>query len=188
LQAELRREPYRGLVFVTPYTPDVYVGNHYDDLPGYADWVAGVIVPRARAELPVLTTREATGVDGVSMGGFVALMVGLQHPETFGVVGALLPAVRTTGSAVVAAYGSSSPSPSSSPPPGRPAQQIRLVTSDGDYLRADIERLSREMHAHGIAHELVELIGGHDYEFSRGTGGIEMLMFHDRVQRGEPAP
>jgi iron(III)-salmochelin esterase len=27
--------------------------------------------------------------------------------------------------------------------------------------------------------------GGHDYTFNRGPGGIEMLLWHDRVLRGE---
>jgi hypothetical protein len=32
------------------------------------------------------------------------------------------------------------------------------------------------------------VLGPHDYDFNRGPGGIEMLLFHDRVLRGEPPP
>jgi hypothetical protein len=32
----------------------------------------------------------------------------------------------------------------------------------------------------------VTVPGPHDYEFNRGPGAYEMLMFHDRVLRGQP--
>ena len=179
LQRELRRAPYRGLVIVMPYTPDFLSGGRMDSFRAYDAWVANVLVPRARRELPVLSTRESTGVDGVSMGGFVSLLVGFAHPDVFGVVGALLPAVRGASGTVMNAYGRSA---------DRPHQAIRIVTSDRDYLRADITHLSSVLHTRGIGHEFRQLGGGHDYEFSRGPGGIEMLLWHDRAQRGEPCP
>ena len=43
------------------------------------------------------------------------------------------------------------------------------------------------LNAEHVAHEFVVVAGPHDYAFNRGPGGIEMLLWHDRVLRGEPA-
>jgi len=179
LNRDLARRAYRGLVVLAPFTPDVR-----DDLGGAAHasferWVLDVLVPRARRELPVLPSREATGIDGVSLGGLHALWTGLAHPETFGAVGALQPAVRDRQEPVLARFSAS---------PTRPAQRIRIVTSTADSLRADVETLDTAMSSRGIAHEFRRVEGPHDYVFNRGAGGVEMLLFHDRALRGESAP
>jgi enterochelin esterase-like enzyme len=179
LRAELRRVPYRGLVVVAPYTPDVLRDVGGVAHQAYERWVVEALVPRARAMLPVLATREATGIDGVSLGGLHALWIGLAHPETFGAVGALQPAVRGRQDLVAARY---------APAATRPAQRVRLVTSDRDVLRDDVQALSDTFRARGIAHELRVVVGPHDYVFNRGPGGIEMLLFHDRALRGEASP
>jgi enterochelin esterase-like enzyme len=103
----------------------------------------------------------------------------LAHPETFGVVGALQPAVRTRHASVLARYVSSSQ---------RPSQRIRLVTSLGDSLRADVTELDAAMSRARIAHEFKILQGPHDYVFNRGPGAVEMLLFHDRALRGLTPP
>jgi len=38
----------------------------------------------------------------------------------------------------------------------------------------------------GVDNELAVIPGPHDYEFNRGPGVYEMLVFHDRALRGEP--
>ena len=43
------------------------------------------------------------------------------------------------------------------------------------------------LRARGVAHDVRELAGPHDYVFNRGPGGVEMLLFHDRALRGMPA-
>ena len=46
------------------------------------------LVPKVRDMFPVASQAEReVGVDGVSLGGMVALEVGLRHPEVFGVGG-----------------------------------------------------------------------------------------------------
>lgn len=180
LRRDLARQPYRGVVVVAPYTPDVLTDP--DAGPSlqsaFDDVMVNTIVPRARRELPVIATREATGIDGVSLGGLHALWIGLAHPETFGAIEALQAAVRRRQDLVADRYVASAT---------RPAQTIRLVTTDHDPLRPDVEAMSRTLTARGIAHTLLELRGPHDYIFNRGPGGVEMLLFHDRVLRGERA-
>ena len=178
LRRDLTRRPYRGAIVVTPYTPDVLDADGGDLAAAYGDWVVSTVLPRVRRELPALATREATGVDGVSLGGILALETGLRHPETFGVVGALQPAVRGRVERVMARYAAAS---------SRPAQRLRLVGSRGDRLTRDITLLHDAMSARGLDHDLRVVEGPHDYVFNRGAGGVEMLLFHDRALRGLPA-
>lgn len=178
LRADLTARPYQGVVVVAPFTPDVLDGDAGALQHDFDQWLVETLVPRARRELMVLTTREATGIDGVSLGGLHALEVGFAHPEVFGVVGTLQPAVRGRIPRVMGRYTSSAQ---------RPAQRIRLVTSHGDVFRTDVMALHDAMTTRGIAHDLRVLAGPHDYVFNRGPGGVEMLLFHDRALRGMSA-
>lgn len=167
----LGRDPWDGLVVVCPYTPDLM-----PDAPGserireYAAWVAGPLLARVRADVPQAARgREGTGIDGVSLGGMVALEVGLRHPDAFGSVGALQPAIRGREEAIAALGGNGAP------------QHLRLLTSDGDPFRAPTQRLSEMLRARRVAHDLAVVPGPHDYAFNRGPGALEMLLFHERV-------
>ncbi|MFO0625739.1 MAG: alpha/beta hydrolase-fold protein [Polyangiales bacterium] len=174
LRDDLAARPYRGLVVVSPYTPDLL--DQPERATAYARWIVDVVIPRARRELPVRAERGATGIDGVSLGGLLALEAGFAHPEVFGVVGAVQPAVRRRVPRVLARLRE-----------GADPQRVRLLTSDQDYLRPDVRALHRALDARRVAHDLVEVVGPHDYVFNRGAGGLEMLLFHDRALRGEAA-
>jgi hypothetical protein len=176
LAADLSRRPYRGVVVVCPYTPDVLPSPSL--ARAYGAWVSDVLVARARRELPVLQERTATGVDGVSLGGLLALETGFAHPEVWGVVGALQPAVQQRVERVLSRYRRSA---------SRPSQRVRLVASQGDWLTRHIGALHRALDERRIAHEYRVVDGPHDYIFNRGAGGVEMLLFHDRALRGESA-
>lgn len=178
LRRDLAARPYRGLVVVAPFTPDVLGADAGALQQAFDRWLVDDLVPRARRELPVLGERAATGIDGVSLGGLHALEVGLAHPEVFGAVGALQPAVRGRIGRVLARY---------APSPDRPPQRVRLVTSRGDVYRRDVAALAAALRARGLVHEVRVLAGPHDYVFNRGPGGVEMLLFHDRALRGLPA-
>jgi len=39
-----------------------------------------------------------------------------------------------------------------------------------------------------VAHGFALVVGTHSYQFNRGPGALEMLLFHSRVLRGQPAP
>ena len=178
LRRDLAARPYGGVIVVAPFTPDVLGPDAGALQQGFDRWVVDVLVPRARRELPVRAERAATGIDGVSLGGLHSLEIGFAHPEVFGVVGALQPAVRGRLDRVLTRY---------VPAPQRPVQRVRLVTSHGDVYRRDVDALAAALRARGIAHDVRELAGPHDYVFNRGPGGVEMLLFHDRALRGMPA-
>ncbi len=171
--AALSAAPFRGLVVLCPYLPDIDIKDPLA-LRDYGEWVTGVLLPRARRELPVLTQPAATGIDGVSLGGAVALRVGLAYPEQFAAVGTLQaaiddPQIPDLVEALRAARAR------------RPSLKLRLLTSTNDYFRRVVTATSQAMRAAGLDHEFLEVPGPHDYPFNRGPGAIEMLLWHDRL-------
>ncbi len=172
--ADLAARPYGGLVVACPHIPDLSPNG--DEIPAVARFLVEGIVPRCRSETASCATATATGIDGVSMGGALALRVGLSHPETFGAVGALQAAIalehveELTELAVAARA-------------KRPSLKLRLLTSSGDYFRDAILALSHSWTAAGVAHDFADVPGPHDYIFNRGPGSIELLTWHDRALR-----
>ena len=98
----------------------------------------------------------------------MALLVGLTEPATFGRVGLIQPAIlgRVPWAARVLSA------------PGHPAQSFRLLTSSGDAFRPVTRDLDATLTRLGLAHELLELPGPHDYAFNRGPGSVELVRFH----------
>lgn len=174
LNAELAARPMTGVFVVGVYTPDLLVDEGREQkVATYADWVANVLVPRVRDVFPVTSeTPRAVGVDGVSLGGMVALEVGVRHPEVFGAIGTMQPAIRG-GEAALAARLSEAAK--------RFPLKLRLLSSDQDPLLPVTRTLSSELRKRQVAHSLVVTPGGHDYAFNRGPGAVELLRFHDRA-------
>ncbi len=170
----LRAQPFRDLIVVTPYTRDL-MGEQpgSDAIREYADWLAGPLLEAVRREVPTAAlTRAGTGIDGVSLGGMLSLEAGLRHPEAFGAVGAIQPAIRGRVDAVA--------------PLADGTQRIRLLSSDQDPFLAPTRALSEAWTARHVAHELLVTPGRHGYAFNRGPGGVELLFFHDRALVREP--
>ena len=173
--AALAARPFGGLVVVCPYVPDVHLEDG-DAIDAYGAWLLGTLLPRVRREMPALGTAAATGIDGVSLGGAIALRVGLSHPEAFAAVGALQPAlevsdVQSWADRVIAARRQ------------HPHLALRLTTSEGDPFRGAVGKLSSVLAVAGQAHDAAVLPGPHDYPFNRGPGALTMLLWHDRVLR-----
>ena len=179
LNASLSDAPYKGLSVACPATP-VLADRSVEGVKGFARFVLEALLPRVRKETGSTADRAATGIDGVSMGGRIALFVGLTHPEIFGAVGALQPAISVEEAPLISDLARAAMA--------RASVSLRLVSSDADpflpAVRAASERLSRD----GVVHELLVVPGNHGYEFNRGPGGAEMLLWHERVQRGLRAP
>lgn len=169
----LAHVPFRRLVVACPYVPDINLGSAADQ-KAYARFLIDQLLPRVRAEAPALAAPESTGIDGVSLGGAIAMRVGLGAPETFGAVGALQPAIgdwqtnewTELAKAAVAK---------------RATLKLRLTTSEEDAYRGPVTHTSEAWRAAGIPHDFAILPGPHDYVFNRGPGVIELLTWHDRV-------
>jgi len=171
MNQELATTPWSGLVVACPYLPDLNMRRDAE-VTSYGRFIASVLLPRIARELPAVTTTSSTGIDGVSLGGAVALRVGLAAPETFGAVGALQPAIDDAAvqNLVELARAANAKHPTS----------LRITTSQDDVYRDVTHALSDAWHRAGVVHDFAELPGPHDYVFNRGPGAYEMLTWHRR--------
>jgi enterochelin esterase-like enzyme len=178
LDQELRRQPYADLIVVCPFLPDVLAEpDAVREGQALADFVVDRILPRVRARTPALAEPAATGVDGISLGGRAALLVGLSRPLAFGSVGALQAALGAGEVERFAELGAAAVRQN-------PALKLRLVTSDEDAFAAPNRALSAALSSRGARHTLLLARGAHGPDFTRGPGALEMLLFHSRVLRG----
>jgi len=171
--AALSANPFKGLVVVCPYLPDVDLRKPAP-IKDYGRYLIETVLPKVRAELPVLSTPAATGIDGVSLGGAVALRVGLGNPEVFGAVGSLQAALGEDQVAELTDLAKAARAKNA-------ALKLRLLTSSDDYFRSVITHTSTSWKTAGIDHDFANVPGPHDYPFNRGPGAIEMLLWHDHV-------
>ncbi len=179
LNASLRNKPFGGLSVACPYTPALPDRSLVGSRP-FADFVTNTLLPKVRKQLALGPAERArTGIDGVSMGGRLSLLVGLSHPEIFGGVGALQPAIGVSEAGWLAQLAAKSAS--------RGKQALRLVSSTSDPFLAAVKAFSTQLNQKGVAHQLLITPGPHDYVWNRGPGSFEMLLWHDRVLRGLPA-
>jgi hypothetical protein len=180
INASLAAQPYRGVVLACPYAPDLH-----DRSPAGAEPFGRFVVERllaaAREKAGASPSVERTGIDGVSMGGRLALWVGFGSAEAFGAVGAMQPALRVEEAANVAALARAAREKN-------PKLRIRLLSSEGDPFLAAVKAASAKMNEAGVAHDLVIVAGPHSYEFNRGPGNVELLLWQERALRGLPSP
>lgn len=176
LNRSLAQTPYRGVILVCPHAPDFQGPSREEATDRYGDWLTARLLPRV-TKLFTGRITEAVGIDGVSMGGRMALRIGLSRPRVFSAVGSLQAAIRTEDapglSRLAASYLRE-----------RPGGKLRLLTSDGDYFREAIAQAHQELTRAQIPHEHIEVAGPHNYQFNQGPGAVEMLLWHDRVLRG----
>jgi hypothetical protein len=171
--AELATRPFGGLVVVCPWLPDIHPASTAD-ISVYTRFVLDVLLPRVRRETPALAAPEATGIDGVSLGGVLALRMGFANPEAFGAVGGIQPAFGDGQSAEWTNLAQSARV-------RRPEMRLRLLTSHDDYFHDAIVGVSRAWMGAGVAHEFADVVGPHDYVFNRGPGSYELLLWNARA-------
>jgi hypothetical protein len=171
--AWLAAHPFGGLIVVCPYLPDIRPATT-GDVADYGRFLVDVLLPRVRVETPALAKPEATGLDGVSLGGVTAMRIGLSRPDVFGAVGGIQPAVQQGQDPEWTALAQAARA-------RRRDLKLRLLTSHDDYFRDPILGISRAWHLAGVDHDFAEVPGPHDYVFNRGPGSIELLLWHDRV-------
>ncbi|HYP90011.1 MAG TPA: alpha/beta hydrolase-fold protein [Polyangiaceae bacterium] len=182
LNAALAEAPYRGLVIVNSYTPDMLRGDEpFSKVPPLAKFVVDELLARARRETPAIGTAQTTGIDGISLGGRAALSIGLRYPEAFAAIGGLQPAFDTENASLVAQNALVARQKN-------PSLSFRLLTSDGDYFLGATKAISQAMKQAGVPNTLVVVRGPHDYPFNRGPAVYELLVHHDRVLRGLSPP
>ncbi|MFI5301440.1 MAG: alpha/beta hydrolase, partial [Polyangiales bacterium] len=143
LDRQLTRAPLAGVVVACPSIPSGLAGAAYKD---YATFLAEQLLPKLRAEAPVLGTARSTGIDGVSLGGITSLRIAMMRPDLFGAVAAMQPAILDDPpeghirDPIVAHLG------------GRP---LRLLTTDDDVYRSSVVATSEWLRTRNVAHELL---------------------------------
>jgi hypothetical protein len=174
----LGHAPYAGLVVACPYTPDVLGREEpFSQAPLLANFLIDVLLRKLRSDTPAIATPEATGIDGVSLGGRCAIAVGLHRPEEFGAVAGVQAAFDPENTSDFVARAERALAKN-------PRLRLRLLTSSEDYYLPVMRRFHAALDRKGIRHDFLVVPGPHDYAFNRGPGSIEMLIFHDRVLRG----
>jgi hypothetical protein len=182
INASLEQRPFRGLVVACPWVPDLLSDKDKGSLDAalsFGNFVVDQLLPRALAETPAKTDPPAVGIDGVSLGGRAALLVGLEHADRFAALGTLQAAIQASEAQPLAKRARQAF-------PDGTARHLRLLTSTQDYFQEPITAFHTALLAEQVTHEFVVVAGPHDYAFNRGPGGIEMLLWHDRVLRQEP--
>ena len=180
LNADLHQRPYAGLIVVCPFLPDVLKGAAaFVEMEPLGRFIVEELLPRVYDKTPALGTSRSTGVDGVSLGGRAALLVGLGRPLAFGSVGAIQAALDAKEIARFVELALRARAQN-------PQLALRLLTSDEDYFLAQNVALSAALTERALPHQLMRALGTHSYRFNRGPGGLEMLLFHDRALRGLP--
>jgi hypothetical protein len=183
VNAALRERPFTGLVVVLPYLPDAFGGPRlFEDARPYGRFLVDEVLPRLRRDLPGRGTElsgevSMTSLCGVSLGGRAALTVGSSFSASFGVIGAIQPALDESELASVADALARARR-------NNPRQRLWLMTSREDYFRGTTEALQAELEARGYFFDRSLAEGNHGYEFNRGPLVLEMLLHNDRVLRG----
>ena len=180
INRRLGERPYGGLIVVCPYLPDVLRQDDAFSAAGpLAEFIVDVLLPEVYQKTPAIGTPATTGIDGVSLGGRAALLIGFTRPQAFGAVGALQAAVDSSEIGRFVELGESALA-------ANPTLELRLLTSDRDHFRRVNEQLASALQRRKVRHQFLRVTGTHGYRFNRGPGAIEMLLFHDRALRDQP--
>jgi len=174
LNASLAAEPYQGLVAVCVATPNVRKAKHPGEaLDRLASWTEGSLLPEVRRQVP---RAGRVGIDGVSLGGYVALELYVRRPHLFATLGGVQAAFgpeRVTDYANRLAEAQKS----------RGAVPVHLQTSSDDPFRAANELLGSELGKRGVAAEVLVLPGPHNQAWLKQVGTLAMLRWQERALR-----
>ena len=87
LNQTLAARPFRGLCLVCPVTPNPFrLAPAERTLDRYAAWLIDVLLPAVRSRAPL---GRRVGIDGCSLGGYVAIEVFLRKSSEFATVGSV---------------------------------------------------------------------------------------------------
>jgi hypothetical protein len=178
LNADLMRAPFEGFAIACPFTPKIPRAPEFD---AYATWIVEIVLPRARAEAPILADERQVAIDGCSLGGFVGMEVFMRYPKAFGAWGGVQAAVSEPAAPLYAERLAGALRDAGTRP-------IHIETSTEDVFRKGNEKLAAELERRGVSSDLLVIPGWHDQPWLSEAGTIEMLLWHDRRFRAAKRP
>jgi enterochelin esterase-like enzyme len=174
LNATLLEQPFSGLVVICPYTPNSRRQKKSERvLDRYSEWIEHTLLPAAQRHAP-LDAARGIGVDGCSLGGYVAAEVFVRKPHLFRSFGVVQPAVGEYRVPRYARHLARALARES-------LRAIHLQTSTRDPYRGAVKALARHLKRQGAQFTLDVLPGPHDQRWLRASGTLAMLAWHDSV-------
>lgn len=172
----LSKHPFAGLVLICPVTPNPHTSATPEQvLVDYADWIEHALLPRVSALAPV-DESLCLGLDGCSLGGYVAAELFVLKPHLFSTLGMVQAAFgqpRVAGFAQHLARAAEQPG----------FAGIHLQTSSADPFRRTTEALAAELTRLGTRHVVEVLPGPHTKRWLRSAGSLAMLAWQERTLR-----
>ena len=174
INRQLNDQPFRGMIMVCPFTPNVWTMPVNPALDTLTSFVVDELLPAVNEHVEFAdTTADSVGVDGCSLGAFVSLEVFRRRPERFGSVGVVQPAI---GKDAVGLYADAVVQAKNK---GRNISSVHVETSTGDVYVEESKALVKALEQRGIKGILRVPPGSHDQPFLRDVGTLEMLLYHD---------
>ena len=134
-------------IFVMPAADRNYSAMSADGQARYNNYIATELVDYVDANYRTIASPQSRAIAGISMGGGIATMTSLQHPQRFGIVGAFSAALRmNTTDAVAAATGSPT--------------YFYVSCGTADSLLSASQQFVKRLAEQKLAHEYHEIPGG----------------------------
>ncbi|MCL2822875.1 MAG: hypothetical protein FWD57_02690 [Polyangiaceae bacterium] len=173
IDRQLASHPFKGFVLVCPYTPNVFSMPTNQAIDDYSAWIVDVLIPEVRSRTPTRDDVRWTGIDGVSLGGFVSYRVFQRRPEAFFTCGGVQAAI---GKAAAPEHAQRFDDVIKRVGPRR----LHIETSTQDPYHDANVALSRMLTSRGVEHQLRVAPGPHNQPWLIEVGALEMLLWHDR--------
>ena len=170
----LENQRFTPPITVCPYTPNpYYVRPRHRILDEYTQWLVDALLPTVRMQLEPSIRLGNTGIDGCSLGGYMAIEAFLRRPEAFSTFGMVQGAI-STHEADAYAERLADTLRQSGPRP------IHLSTSTDDPFRRANDKLYFNLYKRGIPCHLEVTPGPHNQAWLREIGTLDMLLWHSR--------
>lgn len=195
------------MIVVLPNGRSSFFINSFDGKSRYGDFIVKELIPTIDADYRTVPRREGRAIMGVSMGGFGALTLAMQHPDLFSAVAThsaavleeipqpsttdrrmqyrLQLATRVFGNPIDTDFWAhNNPILLSASLEKRPLLKIYFDCGDHDRFGFNVgaDALDKALKAHHIAHEFHIEPGDHGWEFARQQAPHSLKFVSDALK------
>jgi len=173
LATEVQRGARGKLCLVCPFMPN-FGGPSVprSELHTYAGWLARELIPAVRAAVPEARREpRASGIAGVSLGGWTALEAFLRHPDAYSTLGMVQGAFGVPFAPTFAQRAAEVAA----------RKRIYVATSSSDPYQKPNQIFARALQERQIDVSYVERKGPHNQDWLRQIGTLDLLLWHERA-------